>query len=258
MIEHWHDCTPRADASDGAMVVRSSREDILKFSLNIFSSAGFGVHMPFKPVTQDVATAPDDIFKDAVTPPAGFDFTFRAVVAYMDAHLRGIVAANMLVPAWMPRALVPFLKRKFAARRDLGAYLQKLIDRGQAAHVDDREGKSDLMQGMLTARDYARNAGPAETGANDKGFSDSEVVGNAYIFTVAGHETVATTLRYALLLLALHQDAQDWLYKGIVEATQGASSDPASWDYLDMFPKLVTPLCVMVTNICPSLLVGSV
>ena len=247
MIEHWRDRTSPADASTGAMVVRTSREDILKFTLNIFSSAGFGVHMPFKPVPQEAATAPDDIFKDTVTPAPGFEFTFRAVVAYMNTHLKAVVAANMVLPAWMPRALMPFFRCEFAAYRDLRAYLHKLVERGQAARAEGNgEGKSDLLQGMLAARDYARNAGPPETGSKDVGLSDSEVVGNAFIFIVAGHETVATTLRYALVLLALNQDAQDWLYKGIVEATQDASSDPASWDYLDIFPKLVAPLCIMV------------
>ncbi|PKY00503.1 putative cytochrome P450 monooxygenase [Aspergillus campestris IBT 28561] len=247
MIEHWRECTSAVDESNDTMMVRTSREDILKFTLNIFSSAGFGVHMPFKPVPQKTATAPDDIFKDTVPPAPGFSLTFRGVVAYMNTHLKAILAAHMILPAWMPRALVPFFKQEFAAHRDLGAYLHKLVDRGEAARVvGDRESKSDLLQGMLAARDHARNAGPAETGSKDVGFSDSEVVGNAFIFTLAGHETVATTLRYTLVLLALNQDAQEWLYKGIVEATQGASSDPASWDYADMFPKLVAPLCIML------------
>lgn len=70
-----------------------------------------------------------------------------------------------------------------------------------------------------------------------------------YIFTVAEHESVATTLRYVLVLLALHQDIQDELYQGIQEETRDGPLNPAEWDYARVYPKLVTSLCVMVSYI---------
>ncbi|RHZ66287.1 hypothetical protein CDV55_106661 [Aspergillus turcosus] len=67
-----------------------------------------------------------------------------------------------------------------------------------------------------------------------------------HIFTIAGHETTATTLRFTLLLLALHQGVQDWLYEGILEAIHGEPEDVAQWDYHRLFPKLIARLCVML------------
>ncbi|RLM01705.1 hypothetical protein CFD26_109033 [Aspergillus turcosus] len=67
-----------------------------------------------------------------------------------------------------------------------------------------------------------------------------------HIFTIAGHETTATTLRFTLLLLALHQDVRDWLYEGILEAIHGEPEDVAQWDYHRLFPKLIARLCVML------------
>ena len=42
-----------------------------------------------------------------------------------------------------------------------------------------------------------------------------EVMGNAFIFLFAGHETTANTLHYALLLLAQHPDVQQSLLNEI-------------------------------------------
>lgn len=50
------------------------------------------------------------------------------------------------------------------------------------------------------------------------------------------------------MLLALHQDVKDELYEEIQEATRDEPLDPAEWDYARIFPKLVTPLCVMVRS----------
>ena len=85
---------------------------------------------------------------------------------------------------------------------------------------------------------------PGDT--KDAGLSDREIISNMHLFTIAGHETTATTLRFALVLLALHQNVQDWVHNGISEATKDKLPNIEDWNYDDAFPKLVTPLCVMV------------
>ncbi|KAL2816283.1 cytochrome P450 monooxygenase [Aspergillus granulosus] len=230
MIEQWQSANKSRD-----LVVQTTRDDIPKLTLNIFSGAGFGVRMPFQIVADDSAEAdgPYGIFQDTPTPAQGFDFTFRAVTHYMSSNITTVIMAIFMIPKWVPRGLFPFLKRDFAAHRDLKCYLERLLS---IAGTEDSLTTSNLMQGML--RDRSASA--------EGSLSDQEIISNGHIFIVAGHETTATTLRYALLLLALYQDAQDWAYQGIEEATKDEPEDAEAWDQARVYPKLITPLCVML------------
>lgn len=241
MLHHWQ--TAGTSEKLRGFVVASTRGDLLKFSLNVLSGAGFGVKLPFKALPQESTNDPNDMFKDTAKPPEGFSFTFRSAVAYMNLRIMTVVLATMVIPKWIPRALIPWLKSDFEAHRDLEAYLRKLISTGNAERTAD--SSQNLIQGLL----LSRNKEAASGSSKGSGLTDLEIIGNMHIFTIAGHETTATTLRFTLLLLALHQDVQDWLYEDILEATHGEPEDVAQWDYHRMFPKLIAPLCVMVSSI---------
>ncbi|PYH43632.1 cytochrome P450 [Aspergillus saccharolyticus JOP 1030-1] len=233
LIEYWRESQP--DSRSDSFVAADTRQDTLKLSLNVLTSAGYGVDLPFKPLPQHMLQSPNDIFKDTTPPPSGFDFTFRAVMSYMNEHITTVAIANNMLPKWIPRALVPFFKQDFAAHRDLELYLHKLIEKTEC-ELDATDTASDLVQGMLLPRKTEQQ--PTLT--------DREVISNLHIITIAGHETTATTLRFAFLLLALHPDVQVWMYEDLVAAIKGTSSDAREWDYGTMFPKLVAPLCVML------------
>ncbi|KAL2835396.1 cytochrome P450 monooxygenase [Aspergillus pseudoustus] len=229
MIEEWQSVNVTRD-----LVVETTRDDIPKLTLNIFSAAGFGVRIPFKIVADDSETdGPYGIFQDTRTPPQGFDFTFRAVANYMSCNISTVILANFMMPKWVPRGLLPFLKQDFAAHRDLRSYIERLLS---IAETEDSLANSNLIQGML--RDRATSA--------EGSFTDQEIISNGHIFIVAGHETTATTIRYALLLLALNPDAQEWVYQGIKEATKDEPADIDAWDQASVYPKLITPLCAML------------
>ncbi|PYH91230.1 cytochrome P450 monooxygenase [Aspergillus ellipticus CBS 707.79] len=237
MTEYWQKTYPVPIPQGLGFEVKETRDDIHKLTLNVISCAGFGVELPFEPIPQDSLKNTKDVFKDSPTPAPGFDFTFRSVVAYMNVQIPTMALANRLLPAWVPRVLVPFFKDDFAAYRDLDQYLQKLINLSKSK-VTDAETASNLIEGMILSSRLGDS--------KDVGLSDREIISNMHIFTIAGHETTATTMRYTLLLLALNQEVQDWVYDGISEATKNEPSDSKDWDYERMFPKLVTPLCVML------------
>ncbi|KAL2788298.1 cytochrome P450 [Aspergillus keveii] len=230
MLEEWKTANVSRD-----LLVQSTRDDVPKFALNVFSAAGFGVRMPSKPVADSSAevNGPYGIFQDTPTPPQGFDFTFRGVVRYMSSNISTVILAIFILPKWAPRVLFPFLRRGFSAHRDLRKYLERLLS---IAETEDSPTSSGLLQGMIRDRSTS----------TEGSLSDQEIISNGHIFTIAGHETTATTMRYALLLLALHQDVQEWVWQGIVEATRDEPTDVAAWDEERVYPKLVTPLCVML------------
>ncbi|TPR05238.1 Fungal specific transcription factor domain family protein [Aspergillus niger] len=237
MIAQWAEASPLDSTRGSGFTVESTRDDIHKLTLNVLSGAGFGVKAPFKLLPQESLKNPEDIFRDSPTPPTGFDFTFRSVVAYMNLHIPTMALANNMLPKWVPRPLVPFFKQDFAAHRDLDKYLQRLITTTES-RLSGEENPSNLIEGMLISRK------PGD--AKDAGLSDREIISNMHLFTIAGHETTATTLRFALVLLALHQNVQDWVHNGIAEATKDKLPNIEDWNYDDAFPKFVTPLCVML------------
>lgn len=219
--------------------VPASREDILKLTLQVISSAGFGVSLPFIQTQEVSKTGSKSIFQDGPVPPPGYSFTFRSVTEYMQTHFRSIMFAVQLIPSWVPRFIKkPFVKKELAAFDDMGKYLRNLIS--MAEKGDANEKGSDSLAHLMVGSS-------AQTSSSKfRELTPEEVLGNLHIFTVAGHETTATTLRFCLVLLALNPEKQEWVRRGIRDALEGQSEDPHEWDYTEIFPKLVTPLCAMV------------
>ncbi|KAK1139243.1 hypothetical protein N8T08_001173 [Aspergillus melleus] len=93
------------------------------------------------------------------------------------------------------------------------------------------------------------NMGIIQSQQKHDGLTDSEIIGNLHIFTIAGHETTTTTFRFAVVLLAMNPDVQDWLQDCVAEATKDQPSDPNKRNYSVMFPRLIAPLCVMLETL---------
>jgi cytochrome P450 len=85
----------------------------------------------------------------------------------------------------------------------------------------------DIM-GQLVQSSY--NPQKAHTSGGGYKLSDSEIIGNAFIMIVAGHETTANTLHFGLVELANNPATQRRLQRD-VDALFGRDSDPATWDY---------------------------
>jgi cytochrome P450 len=77
----------------------------------------------------------------------------------------------------------------------------------------------------------------APTTTNAFKLTDSDIIGNAFIMIVAGHETTANTLHFALLELATNPSSQRRLQADI-DGLLGRDTDPSTWDY----EKTVSPL----------------
>ena len=73
------------------------------------------------------------------------------------------------------------------------------------------------------------------SGSNDSSdkapslLSDSEIVGNAFVFLFAGHETTANAITFTLILLALNQSAQRSMQSDLDRVI--GSKPPAEWKY---------------------------
>jgi cytochrome P450 len=157
---------------------------------------------------------------------------FHSVLNFVTGNLPVHALATSTFPSWF---LKRFLKQHWTAWEDFGGYLRSLIHRARTRERGEGE-RRDLLELLVKG------------GNNEKeGLTTEELTGNLFIFTVAGHETSAQTLHFALVSLALEVEAQEWAAEGIREALQGEDVDPQNWRYEEVYPKLARVLCVMVS-----------
>lgn len=110
--------------------------------------------------------------------------------------LSDFAARRALSPLRVPHSWpTPANRRADGARQQLWGVVEQLIARRRKA---DAAG-DDLLGLLLTARDPE----------SDETLDDSAVRDQALTFLIAGHETTATTLAFALYLLGRHQPEQE-------------------------------------------------
>ncbi|MEM8632208.1 MAG: cytochrome P450 [Pseudomonadota bacterium] len=151
------------------------------------------------------------LFSIPITEPLA-DEIFQAFRAYQRQQPLLNAGAVLTLPRWMPRGHRQSTRE--AAKRIRMALLALIAERAFAL----REGcaPDDLATALMTARD-------PETG---RGFSEDEMLDQVAIFFLAGHETSAAALAWALMLLAMHPAVQD----RVAEEVRGLPENPSLSD----------------------------
>ncbi|KAK7453323.1 hypothetical protein VKT23_012002 [Stygiomarasmius scandens] len=117
-------------------------------------------------------------------------------------------------------------KRKLArvkkAYSGLTDYLHGLIEtRRKEGYDDSVESRADLFSNLLKANeadeDEEFSSGISKPSKPAPPLNDAELIGNIFVFLLAGHETSAHSICFALYLLALYPEEQNKLYKSIEE-----------------------------------------
>ncbi|MFK7870927.1 MAG: cytochrome P450 [Roseobacter sp.] len=144
--------------------------------------------------------AADVIFRTLFSLPIEHEMaaaTYAAFRTYQRTQPILNLAAFLPLPRWVPRGFRPGTKR---AAADIRRLIRDLTD---ARHREIEAGTApkDLATKIMTAVD-------PETG---EGFDVAEMVDQVAIFFLAGHETSASTLGWALYLLALYPEWQEKL-----------------------------------------------
>ncbi len=144
--------------------------------------------------------AADVIFRTLFSVPIE-DATAARVYAAFRAHQRSApilnLAALVPLPHWLPR---PFPPRTRATAAQIRALITAMT-RARAARIAAGTAPHDLATQIMTTRD-------PDTGAQ---FDTAEMVDQVAIFFLAGHETSASALAWALYLVATHPDWQERL-----------------------------------------------
>ncbi|KAF9465029.1 cytochrome P450 [Collybia nuda] len=158
-------------------------EITLPIALFVIGAAGFGRNISW----QD----------DAIL-PIGHQITFKDAL-----H---IVTTDVFLKLIVPDKALGLTKRTRNVRLafdELHQYMSEMIRDRQASK---KEIRYDLFSSLLAANNED---------SDEAKLTESELIGNIFIFLVAGHETTAHTLCFTFALLALHQDEQETLHQHI-------------------------------------------
>ena len=152
-----------------------------KFTMEVITATAFGVRVDNDPRGDKLIKVATDLFNSLAI--------FQLIV--------------ILVPSFEP-LIRQFLWKRNHAVKYLTDTIQDII----------RERRQCLQNGTPCNRDLLQLI--IEAAENGK-LSNDEIVGQSYIFMIAGYETSANTLTFATYLLATHPDIQDKLYREIKE-----------------------------------------
>jgi cytochrome P450 len=233
MLAEW-ESKPQSspEYTSSGRIITSSRQDFRRLALHVMSSAAFGVSLSFSTATaakKDV-TIGSDVFSDG-EPSKGYSRTWRDALEYISMNFITVVATVSMLPRWAAPGTVRVVQ-------DVEKYLNTLVSY-ERANVNERNGKGNLLSAIVRK----------DRNSEEKGdfLTDREIVGNIFIFSVAGHETTASTLQYALVMLALHPEMQEWFLRRLDEQLEGLPLDVTQWDYEKLYERLSAPRCLMVT-----------
>nr|BAL05179.1 cytochrome P450 [Phanerodontia chrysosporium] len=156
-------------------------------ALFVISVAGFGKNA---------------FWQSDLLPPSGHKLSFKDAI-----H---IVSVDMFIQVVTPTFLWKLAPTKRIADVKLGfeeleKYMLEMVE--ERRNAPKKEERYDLFSSLLDASDSDADGGARLT--------DRELLGNIFIFLLAGHETTAHSLAFTFGLLAMHQDYQEKLYQHV-------------------------------------------
>ncbi|KAH9904074.1 cytochrome P450 [Xylariomycetidae sp. FL2044] len=190
------------------------KEVMAKVTLHVISKAWFGIDTPWQ-----------------------IPKTNNAMMPFYEAlhEVEESIFLQLLLPLWfMEYSPLPSLRRLGKAQRSMLYHLKKMIAARRSqfslANGGKTQGASDLIGALVASQmQEEMNISSSNDKTSSSGLTEQEVIGNIWVFVMAGHETSAHTLAYALALLAIHPEWQEKLHKEITDAV-GDDSVPTYKD----------------------------
>lgn len=214
MISSWSNKEPKV--ATARAWVPGALEDFRKLALHVLSSAGFGVYLKFDLENRGAQTEASsksliDELSTSSSPRNGYTRNFREALQYYQQNIVHILFVLSTFPRSFLDHYAPSSLQKYkVAFDDVDRYLQSLVRNEKTMMKKlgteniDVNRRSNLLASLVRLQDNKRPSDP--TLRTQRKLTTREIVGNAFIFSVAGHETTAITLQYAVAMLILHPD----------------------------------------------------
>lgn len=199
-------------------------EGLRSIAINVIGKAGYNWQQPWSPNKLDIPP------KSATGKEAYFG-------------MLGLVTTMILEAALLPRKVMqlPFMP---LALQSMGyhlerapGYIQEILRNEGESDSSKRHSESNFLSLMLQFSEEENS--DHETKPS---LTQEEISGNLFVFTSAGFETTANTMGFAVILLALYPEWQDWIQYEI----HGLDISGFNWTYENTFPKCKRTLALMV------------
>ncbi|KAL2074669.1 hypothetical protein VTL71DRAFT_8448 [Oculimacula yallundae] len=206
--------------SVGGDGISKTTSDTMTLALHVLTAAGFG-----KPYD----------FEGGVTKLTG-----DHKLSYKDS-LRLILrnfGVAFLIETKQPTTSVPrsMIAGISTAIKDFKQYMEEMIDE-ERAKIGTAQANDNLMSVLVHASESEAQ------GIERAGLTREEMLGNLFIYNLAGHDTTANTIGYAIYLMASKPEWQVWIREELDFVFGG--DDASEDDYEKAFPKLKRCLAAM-------------
>ncbi|KAH7360821.1 cytochrome P450, family 5, subfamily A [Rhexocercosporidium sp. MPI-PUGE-AT-0058] len=213
MIKSW--------VSTGREGVSKTTSDTMTLALHVLTAAGFGTTYDFEGGVTKLSGDHKMSYKNALRMILGNIF-----VSYL-------VKSNQ-APAYIPKSTVTEVG---TALTEFQQYMEDMIDE-EKAKIGTSMANDNLMSVLV-------HASESEGRGDDRGgLTKEEMLGNLFIYNLAGHDTTANTIGYAVYLMASDSKWQAWIREELDVVFSG-QTDLGEDDYEIAFPKLKRCLAVM-------------
>jgi cytochrome P450 len=173
--------------------------------------------------------------------PPGHRESFMDSLGFMLKHIMLTVIFNSLKA---PDMLLPVKLRKLKVSvAEVRLYMEESVLKHmqESKKSSDKSQKTSLLGAMVKANEAEKQQLQKSSGRPSY-LTESELYGNIFVFNIAGYETTASSMTFALSYLAAYPQVQDWI---IEELDMYFSKDSNTSDYDAVYPKLVRCLSIM-------------
>ncbi len=218
MLRTWVAASPEG--------ITTTASDTMTLALHVLTAAGFGRSHSFE--------------GGLSKPASGHSMTYKEALSIILANLiTSIIQSSLQLPVW---AMPGNISRVNEAVTNFKQYMVEMVEEERSSIAEREEEKDNLMSVLIRASESSKN-----DSKDRNGLTDDEIYGNLFIYNLAGHDTTANTLAYAVALLATDSKWQEWVGEEI-DAVLGSKENMEAWEYEKAFPQLKRCLALMVSH----------
>ncbi|KAL9588475.1 MAG: hypothetical protein Q9203_002715 [Teloschistes exilis] len=212
----------------------NTHENSMTLAFHVLANTGFGTDYAFSNIEDP--------------PPPMHTMTW--------SKASNVVRENMLVAVAVPSRMLslPFAPANWAktgrAMTELRRYMEDILEKERRHLVQGLAGCGNLLSSLTRSSEGVKGfqaSKSTDPPVKSSTLSTADILGDIYVFSLAGHETTGNALTFAIFLLAAHPEVQSWVQEEIDLAHKegGWCSEPQ----YSLFPRFQRCLAVMLETL---------
>ncbi|KAL9037504.1 MAG: hypothetical protein Q9214_005676, partial [Letrouitia sp. 1 TL-2023] len=237
MVKSWMD-----GRTVSSSTVTSVSGDAMRLTLYVISYAGFGVTLLWPNVDKEKQSKTGENLEAAFNAEKATETQFHeehemSYFQALNSLLKNLVPILLLPKFALDHLPIEKVKLSKKSYIEWGKYLQELL-RDKKANIGAKKEKDgmDLMGALVKGAGIADGSTrvpsymeKGRTTTPKQLLTDDEIIGNAFVILLAGHETTANSIHFAIDYLAMHPSSQRRLQVDLDRIFAGRPIN--EWDY---------------------------